>query len=174
MALRKSRVRVPHAPPRLTRRRYFRVWCASAFWYNPRMFTCRTCNISKPASAFGRRSDTKKRRTQCGDCLILYQKEWRSRPGRMQQVAASNLRGRLRIAGLISAYKTAAGCSICGERDPVCLDFHHVGEKEICIGQATQLGWSWERLEAEIKQCEVLCANHHRKRHAQLRIAAVV
>jgi hypothetical protein len=33
------------------------------------------------------------------------------------------------------------------------------------------VGYSWEKIEAEISKCEVRCANCHRKRHAKLRRA---
>lgn len=61
-------------------------------------------------------------------------------------------------------YKTSIGCP-CGERHPACLDFHHTSDKEIEISNAVRLGWCWERILKEIKKCELLCANCHRKLH---------
>lgn len=61
----------------------------------------------------------------------------------------------------------AAGCSSCGETDPTVLDFHHVrGPKLFTIGSgAKRVGVA--TLRAEIAKCEVLCANCHRRAHAQ-------
>lgn len=64
-------------------------------------------------------------------------------------------------------YKEAAGCAACPERDPVCLDFHHMDDdKEIDIANAAHRGWGFSRILAEIDKCVVLCANCHRKEHA--------
>lgn len=59
------------------------------------------------------------------------------------------------------------GCSRCPETHPACLQFHHrdPAEKEFNIGEAIRLGWSVERIEAEIAKCDVLCANCHAKEH---------
>jgi hypothetical protein len=43
------------------------------------------------------------------------------------------------------------------------MDFDHVrGEK--LFGIAVNMNISWERLEAEIAKCEIVCANCHRIR----------
>lgn len=62
----------------------------------------------------------------------------------------------------------AAGCSACGESDPRCLDFHHSepAEKVGSISELVTRRASEERLEAELENCVVLCANCHRERHA--------
>jgi 5-methylcytosine-specific restriction endonuclease McrA len=49
------------------------------------------------------------------------------------------------------------------------LDFHHIdGKKEFSISQ-NGLTRSWARVEKEIQNCILLCANCHREEHAQLR-----
>lgn len=60
--------------------------------------------------------------------------------------------------------KTSHTCLRCGESDHYALDFHHVAEKGATIGSG-QLGRSI--LEKEISKCVVLCANCHRKLHAE-------
>jgi 5-methylcytosine-specific restriction endonuclease McrA len=59
------------------------------------------------------------------------------------------------------------GCSYCDEKDPACLDFHHVAEdeKEMAIGKMITHGHGKEKLSEEIEKCAVLCANCHRKEH---------
>ena len=58
------------------------------------------------------------------------------------------------------------GCCICGETDPVCLDFHHYdqSEKEFNISQA--LTKSVKDMLLEASKCVVVCSNCHRKIHA--------
>lgn len=58
----------------------------------------------------------------------------------------------------------AVPCGDCkGTFPPECMDFDHVrGEK--LFGIAVNMNISWERLEAEIAKCEIVCANCHRIR----------
>jgi hypothetical protein len=63
--------------------------------------------------------------------------------------------------------KSQQMCLICGENDPVVIDFHHlnVNEKERLIYEFVNGGRSWEKIILEIKKCVPLCANCHRKVH---------
>ena len=62
--------------------------------------------------------------------------------------------------------KSQFTCMDCGETNPACLDFHHRDprEKTLNIGQFAR-AVSREKLLAEIKKCDVICSNCHRKRH---------
>jgi L-lactate utilization protein LutB len=71
----------------------------------------------------------------------------------------------------LQAYKQTLKCSVCGESDPICLDFHHViGHGKAGIGGGS-MAWfigrnhSMAKIKAEIEKCIVLCANCHRKLH---------
>lgn len=58
-------------------------------------------------------------------------------------------------------------CSRCTETHISCLDFHHT-DPNIKFGNVSELpakGWSWERIQAEINKCVILCSNCHRKLH---------
>lgn len=61
-------------------------------------------------------------------------------------------------------------CSICGETDPICLDFHHLdpAQKTIEISLAIAR-WSIKRIREEMDKCIVVCANCHRKLEAAKR-----
>ena len=65
--------------------------------------------------------------------------------------------------------KGEKGCKICGEKNPVCLGFHHINpeDKTRCISALTLSGCCKTRLIEEIEKCEVLCANCHLKIHAE-------
>lgn len=66
--------------------------------------------------------------------------------------------------------KSTLACKKCGESHPACIEFHHrdAAKKEFNISQAWRIGYSWERILAEIVKCDVLCANCHRKEHSEL------
>jgi predicted HNH restriction endonuclease len=58
-------------------------------------------------------------------------------------------------------------CADCGGRfHPAAFDFHHVNGDGNEL--STRRGWTalrWERVEAELLKCELLCSNCHRIRH---------
>jgi hypothetical protein len=60
--------------------------------------------------------------------------------------------------------KTTYKCSRCPESHPSCLDFHHIDPKTKRKGLA-DLSWKGSRklILEEIKKCECLCSNCHRK-----------
>lgn len=62
----------------------------------------------------------------------------------------------------------STGCSMCDEKEPCCLDFHHTRDKDIIVSK--MLGMSDQRVIDEISKCVVLCANCHRKIHAGILI----
>lgn len=68
----------------------------------------------------------------------------------------------------IRDYKAERGCSICPEKHPACLDFHHRDstQKEIEISNAISMkGWCKDRILVEVAKCDILCSNCHRKLH---------
>lgn len=65
--------------------------------------------------------------------------------------------------------KSCMICNHCGERNPVCLEFHHKNPEEKDLEIATAMyRWSQRKLEQEIAKCMVLCSNCHKKEHARL------
>lgn len=58
-------------------------------------------------------------------------------------------------------------CRRCGAGHPACLDFHHTDatEKELGVSEMISYGYAKESIRDEIENCEVLCANCHRKEH---------
>lgn len=77
------------------------------------------------------------------------------------------LERRRRNKKFIQYFKSRHSCKICGESEPVCLDFHHInGKKENNIADAS--GWSMDRLMSEINKCVLVCANCHRLLHANI------
>lgn len=65
---------------------------------------------------------------------------------------------------LIARYKRMKGCSICGIKVPAVLDLHHErGDRKFWLGSVQAVsGHTLDEVRAELRKCEVLCANHHR------------
>jgi hypothetical protein len=57
----------------------------------------------------------------------------------------------------------------CRESDPVVLEFHHTGEKDMAISDMVTRITSIERLEEELRKTQVLCSNCHRRLTARER-----
>ena len=89
------------------------------------------------------------------------------RPGHKYRVA------KLRRKNMIlewRQWKQQQGCMCCSETEAVCLELHHLDptEKEENLSDIVRRGWSWERVMKEAAKCVVLCANCHRKVHADI------
>ncbi|MBT6690033.1 hypothetical protein HN903_04310 [archaeon] len=73
---------------------------------------------------------------------------------------------KLEIKKWFLGYKAKLKCMKCGEKHVATIDFHHnIGDKENGISKMVADGYSIERILRELKKCEVLCANCHRKVH---------
>lgn len=55
-------------------------------------------------------------------------------------------------------------CADCGTNELAVLDFDHIGPKTARVMKLACDGYSLRRIQAEIDQCEVRCANCHRRR----------
>lgn len=66
----------------------------------------------------------------------------------------------------IWALKAASGCMICGESDPIVLEFHHRKPEDKHKKLKNRLALkslSYAELAKEAEKCDVLCANCHRR-----------
>ena len=86
-----------------------------------------------------------------------------------ERVKASRDKARQEKRDWITNYKVEQGCMNCGIKDPRVLDLHHKNGvlKEMAVARAVSR-FGWTALRAEVKKCEVLCANCHRIFHYQL------
>ncbi len=72
---------------------------------------------------------------------------------------------------LINRYKTFKGCKICGIKDSVILQFHHINsnDKKIKISELIGLHLTMKtfkkKLKEELRKCIIICANCHLKLH---------
>lgn len=123
---------------------------------------CSTCRLWKPLDAFNRRSTAADgRQWSCRECNSAYHA--RNKERHNSQIHRRNKRIRRANQARILRHLLDHPCTDCGETDPVVLEFDHVGDKRGNIAQLTN-GYPWEVIAAEIAQCEVVCANCHRRR----------
>jgi hypothetical protein len=101
-------------------------------------------------------------------------KEWNARY--YQKVKGDlELRERRRVAGkrtyeqgreYANAYKLQHPCVVCGNSDPIVLEFHHIDPSKKERGVSELYSYKLESLIKEIEKCVVVCANCHKRIHA--------
>jgi hypothetical protein len=89
-------------------------------------------------------------------------RSWRTDPDWSAEADPRPLRRRNLL--FIANYLGSATCADCGEADVAVLDFDHVGVKRYGVVQLAYREASIASLEREIAECEVRCANCHRRR----------
>ena len=122
---------------------------------------CDYCQKLYPEDAFGvaLTSETKiYRRRKCRYCYRL-----------TKQALIS------RYFQWINEYKVQRGCKRCKIIDSRVLDFHHKNDqtKLFTIG-GFRRSVGFDRIQREVKKCEVVCANCHRILHAETRRSALI
>ena len=130
---------------------------------------CTICKTIKPFGEFNKHSKRKDgKQPHCRDCNRERSKAYYSRNpevhkqntmARKKTVVAEN---RQRIWELVKS----KGCSDCGEKDPVVLEFDHLRDKKHNISNMVGEGFSWKSIWKEIQKCQIVCANCHRRRTA--------
>lgn len=123
---------------------------------------CPRCATTLALTAFNRNGDDFQ--WWCRECFRKYFKQ-RGQLHRDQCAAGKRRRAQIALA-YIDDYLRAHACVDCGEEDADILEFDHVGTKRGDVGVMASDGWSVEALRREIAECEVACANCHRRRTA--------
>ncbi len=140
------------------------------------MKKCSKCGVYKVLSDyFVRDKETGRLHAQCKECYrthrqtfyaehyakykLLYQRRANDRRIRMRNEFRTNM----------LAYLSNQQCVLCAESDIRVLELDHLDPttKAFNISQAVKLGRSWQEVLNEIKKCQVLCANCHKRRTAQ-------
>ena len=125
--------------------------------------TCGRCRRDLPLDAFNRAGSG--RQHWCRECFRDY---FRARGAvHLEQCDASRRKRAALARSAMARYLAEHPCMDCGERDERVLDFDHVGEKRELVSALVARGAPWPRIVEEIAQCEVRCANCHRRVTAQ-------
>lgn len=112
---------------------------------------CKKCSKQKHYTKFRIDRRTSKRRSSCIECENLERKNLRNSKNTPQQQ-------------YIYDYLLVHRCYSCGNKNPICLDFHHLNpkEKSFDISKMIKNGMPINAIKHEINKCIVLCANCHR------------
>ena len=126
--------------------------------------------MKRPESFAWRRKEKGQRHNYCRPCHAAYHREHylKNRQRYIQNAAALKRRERVRRTQFLLDFFRDNPCVDCGATDPVVLEFDHVGEKRFEIGTGFDEK-RWQSILDEMKQCEVVCANCHRRRTAERR-----
>lgn len=128
---------------------------------------CTRCKRSLDISNFRWRTrEQKQRNCYCNECMKLYRKEhYHSNPTPYLDRAKSRI---TEVKRLYLQYMTEHACVDCGEDDPVLLEPDHVrGEKTAGVSKILRLRSSWEKVEEELKKCDIRCVSCHRRKTAR-------
>jgi len=100
--------------------------------------------------------------------LIEQRKRWQEDPEFRQRKKVYLRAKRVELMEFTNSIKADVGCLYCGEKEPSCLDFHHVDREDKSAGVSRLVSGccSVDRIFSEIEKCVVACANCHRKFHA--------
>lgn len=121
---------------------------------------CNDCGTEQGLSNFSKKGDGL--RHICKVCARAFRKRnyQKNKEAIKKRLAVTNKLLQQRNARYLRTLKDVP-CLDCKQKfSPYAMQFDHVrGEKEFNISKATR--FSRERLEAEMKKCEIVCANCH-------------
>ena len=131
---------------------------------------CTKCKFEKDLHSFHTRKQSKDGLAfWCREC---FKSHWKTRYYENHEHYRNNhseSRNKLREqnARKVFEYLGNHPCLICGESDPIVLEFdHRVRSDKIESVSMLVRNSSWKRIESEIQKCDVLCANCHRRKTA--------
>jgi len=133
---------------------------------------CSKCGIEKDIEQFPLRNQhTRRRQSYCMDCRSEMGKNWYQRNKDYQKANSRKHTTEYRetLREYLWNYLLTHPCAQCGQTDPVVLEFHHIGGKDMAISEMITRVSSVDRLQEELQKTMVLCANCHRRITAQER-----
>ena len=132
---------------------------------------CRVCGELKSRALFPFRSRIKRTRQHiCLACQREVTHAWyvRNKSSHARRVHDYAAKIRAMLQSRVLEYLDAHPCVDCGMDDSVVLDFDHRGEKTAAVSTLVRQARTWSEVTAEIKKCEVRCANCHARRTAKV------
>lgn len=139
---------------------------------------CGSCNETKQINEFSKNKCKKDGlQTKCKKCNRLYLQDHYEENKDYYAKKRQNVFKKYQ--NKVSKIKESTPCKDCGKYYPsYVMDFDHISlDKEFNISILINYG-NWEKLQAEIDKCEVVCSNCHRirthmRRNAKRRLNAL-
>ena len=133
---------------------------------------CKKCRQAKSLDDFHNNPVSKDgRHCYCKVCAIKGAKKYykENREEILPSMTAFNMRRCEQVKAAINYFKSQWKCCVCQENESVCLDFHHPDktQKERNVSYFASVK-NIESIVQEINKCVCVCANCHRKIHANL------
>lgn len=100
---------------------------------------------------------------------LAMQRSWYDKPDNRSRTLKRVRKRKRELAAWVRELKRKQGCDDCGEKDPICLVFHHINGKTVMISKMVNQGYGKTVIWEEMKKCVILCENCHRKEHRRLR-----
>jgi hypothetical protein len=126
---------------------------------------CGKCQIIKDLTCFGKLKKSKDGFNHlCKECKRTYDNNFhknRNIKQRKRKLDLQKQRIKL-IREFIITHLKNCECKICGEKRLPTLDFHHLNGKSFNVSDGIKNGFSINKIENEMKKCEILCSNCHR------------
>lgn len=127
---------------------------------------CNSCMQTLSVSMFAFRNKQKQTyQPYCNDCRRLKSKTHYL--ANKKSIIERSVRNSQKKHSWFRDIKKKLSCYVCGENDYVCLDFHHIdpSTKLFAVSEDVR-NYSKRAILEEISKCACLCANCHRKHHA--------
>ena len=133
---------------------------------------CTKCEEVKPLDDFNyRRKSLGTRQSHCRTCSKAYLKKHYTENSEYYKKKARvhTKRYMEKARKLIYEIKLGNPCIVCGESDPIVLEFDHIdpSTKEHNVSEMVKKGYSCESILNEVEKCRLLCANCHRRETAK-------
>lgn len=118
--------------------------------------TCSVCGVTHDMSEFYRdASSVGGHEYRCKACARKHRRKMLER----------QIKRRLRLVQRLKEQ----GCRICGSTDPYILEFHHViSADRVSISRMVYGAYGEQAFLEELTKCVVLCANDHKRVHADV------
>lgn len=135
------------------------------------MKRCTKCGKKKSLSKFNFKIKSKGIiNSHCKVCSRKYVREHyiKNREYYLRKAKKRNRMVWLKVRKMIWEFLLEHPCVDCGEKDPIVLEFDHLGDKKKNVSSLTNDA-TLKRVLEEIAKCEVRCANCHRRKTALTR-----